>query len=151
MSTHGVTVSWHRNTPDFTYDTYVRDHRWEFPTGSVVHASAAVEYKGNPDLVDPEEAFVAALASCHMLTFLAVAARKRFVVDSYTDSAVGVLEKNDAGRLAVTRVTLRPTIVFGGDAKPSPAVIAKMHETSHHECFIANSVTTTVTVEPPAA
>ena len=150
MSEHTATVTWRRETPTFTYDDYRRDHRWEFGSGSLVHASAAPEYKGSPDLVNPEEALVAALSSCHMLTFLAIAARKRYVVDSYTDEAVGVLEKNEAGRFAVTRVTLRPKIVFSGETVPDEAAIAVLHEKAHENCFIANSVTTTVTVEAPA-
>jgi organic hydroperoxide reductase OsmC/OhrA len=150
MSEHVVTVSWRRETPDFTYDTYKRDHRWEFGSGSLVHASAAPEFRGNPDLVDPEEALVAALSSCHMLTFLAIASRKRYVVDSYTDAAVGYLEKNANGKLAVTRVTLRPRVTFSGDRQPAAADIDRMHHTAHEECFIANSVTTQITVEPVA-
>ncbi|MBC7542683.1 MAG: OsmC family protein [Candidatus Sericytochromatia bacterium] len=151
MSTHDVSVSWRRDRPDFTYDTYGRDHRWAFGTGSLVQASAAEAYKGNPDLVNPEEALVAALSSCHMLTFLAIAARRRFVVDSYVDDAMGYLEKNAAGRMAVTRVTLRPAIVFSGERPPSPAEIAHLHEAAHKECFIANSVTTVITVDSPLA
>ncbi len=113
MSEHRATVSWERGSVPFTYETYVRDHAWRFPGGTQIAASAAPEFKGNPDLVDPEGALVAALSSCHMLTFLAVAARKRLVVESYVDEAVGYLEKNEDGKLAITRVVLRPKISFG--------------------------------------
>ncbi len=151
MSEHRVTVSWDRGGRDFTYETYSRDHTWSFEGGTTVAASAAPAYKGNADLVDPEEAFVASLSSCHMLTFLALATKKRLVVERYTDRAVGVLEKNEDGRLAVTRVVLRPEIEFGGDRRPTPADLAELHEKAHDHCFIANSVKTEVTVEQAAA
>jgi len=118
-----------------------------FEGGSRVTASAAPAYRGNPAHVNPEEGLVAALSSCHMLTFLAVAAKKHFVVDHYTDQAVGFLDKNDKGKLAITRVILRPRIAFGGTTVPTPQEIAELHEQAHHGCFIANSVTTVVTIE----
>jgi organic hydroperoxide reductase OsmC/OhrA len=98
--------------------------------------------------VDPEEAFVAALSSCHLLTFLAIAARRRLVVDDYSDEAIGYLEKNAEGRLAVTRVVLRPRVAFGGAGPPATEELASLHELAHAQCFIANSVRTEVTVEP---
>ena len=147
MSQHCATIRWNRESPEFTYDSYNRAHQWEFDAGIEVAASSAPAYLGETDRVDPEEAFVAALASCHMLTFLALAAKKRIVVDSYTDEAVGFMEKNADGRLAITRVTLRPRIDFGGTNRPSSDEIAKLHGTAHEHCFIANSVRTTVTVE----
>ena len=100
-------------------------------------------------MTDPEEAFVAALSSCHMLTFLAIAATRRLTVDSYQDDAVGTLEKNDKGRLAMTRVVLRPRVVFGAESTPSADELQKMHQKAHAGCFIANSVTSDVVVEPP--
>src|SRR6478672_2397372 len=100
MSEHTVTVEWKRETPDFAYETYNRDHDWTFDAGITVRASATPAYQGNASCVDPEEAFVASLSSCHMLTFLAVAAKRRFVVDDNRDEAVGVLEKDADGRLA---------------------------------------------------
>ena len=148
MSEYKVTISWRRTSAGFTYEEYNREHTWSFDAGIQVRATAAPTYRGKPDGVDPEEAFVAALSSCHMLTFLAIAARKRLVVDSYDDDAVGYMEKNAQGRLAVTRVILRPRIRFGGAEAPSTEQLTKMHEQSHHECFIANSVLTNVTVEP---
>ena len=146
MSQHQATIEWQRGTEDFTYEAYSRDHGWSFPGGIEVAASAAPAFKGSPDRLDPEEAFVAAIASCHMLTFLALAARKRVVVERYQDHAVGVLEKNDDGRLAITQVTLRPKISFGGDP-PAAEELARLHQQSHHGCFIANSVQTAITVE----
>jgi organic hydroperoxide reductase OsmC/OhrA len=148
MSEHTVTVEWKRETADFGYQTYNRDHDWRFDGGTTVRASAAPGYLGNPQCVDPEEAFVAALSSCHMLTFLAIASRKKLVVDSYRDEALGLLEKDASGGLAITRVTLRPQVRFGGDKTPTSEEVAQMHDQAHHACFIANSVKTEVSVEP---
>jgi organic hydroperoxide reductase OsmC/OhrA len=146
MSEHKATISWSRGAHEFTYETYSRDHSWSFDGGIEIAGSAAPGYKGSPACVDPEEAFVAALSSCHLLTFLALAARKRFVVERYDDDAVGFMEKNEAGKLAVTRVELRPRIEFGGENRPSAAEIEHLHHLAHEDCFIANSVRTQVTV-----
>jgi len=148
MSEHKASISWQRGEREFTYDSYSRDHSWRFDGGVEIAGSAAPAYLGNPKHVDPEEAFVAAVASCHMLTFLAVAARKRIVVDRYEDEAVGHMEKNDAGKLAITRVTLRPRIRFGGAGAPTPKDVAQLHHLAHENCFIANSVRTEIEVEP---
>lgn len=149
MSEHHSKITWSRGDHEYTYDTYSRDHTWSFPGGETVPASSAPDFLGSPERVDPEEALVAALSSCHMLTFLALAARKRLVVESYDDAAVGTLEKNEDGRLAMTRVVLRPRIVWGGEA-PDAEAIEKMHHKAHEQCFIANSVKTEVVVEPAA-
>src|SRR5688500_9156474 len=101
MSEHTASVRWRRSSAEFTYESYNRAHEWHFDGGVSVPASAAPAYRGDVERVDPEEAFVAALSSCHILTFLAVAARKRFVVESYEDDAVGTMSKNEAGRLWV--------------------------------------------------
>lgn len=150
MSEHIATVRWARHTADFAYETYNRAHSWTFDSGVTVPGSAAPGFLGDPDRVDPEEAFVAALSSCHMLTFLAIAARKRFVVDTYIDQAVGVMDKGANGRLWVSTVTLRPAITFATDKGPDAAQLARLHAQAHDHCFIANSVKTTVRVEPPA-
>ena len=147
MSEHKVILEWKRETDRFSYETYNRDHVWIFEGGVRVPASAAPAYRGNPAHVNPEEALVAALSSCHMLTFLAVAAKKQYVVDRYDDSAVGFLEKNANGKLAITRVVLCPRVTFGGPNTPTQEQIQSLHERAHSECFIANSVTTVVTVE----
>ena len=146
MSEHRVNLTWKLGTPEFQYTTYNREHTWRFDGGVEVAASAAPAYRGKPENVDPEEAFVASLSSCHMLTFLAIAAKRRFRVEHYADEAVGFMEKNADGKLAVTRVVLRPSITFGGDRHPTAAELHEMHELSHGECFIANSVKTQVTV-----
>ncbi|MEX5219079.1 MAG: OsmC family protein [Nitrospira sp.] len=148
MSEHKITLEWKRETETFTYDTYNRDHVLVFEGGSKIMASAAQAYRGNPALANPEEAFIASLSSCHMLTFLAVAAKRKFIVDRYSDQAVGVLEKNAQGKIAVTRVRLRPSVTFSGPATPTSEQLAALHEDAHKGCFIANSVTTDVTVEP---
>ncbi len=145
MSEHFATVDWAAGPEPFTYETYTRDHAWQFPGAQPVAASAAPEYRGSAERVDPEQALVAAVASCHMLTFLAIAAKKRIEVLSYRDEAVGVLDRNAAGRLAITEVTLRPHIVFA--EAPSAEVLEKMHHLAHEQCFIANSVNCAVRVE----
>ena len=146
MSEHKATIRWSRGDRDFAYESYPRDHTWTFEGGVEVAASAAPACLGTAERVDPEEAFVAAVSSCHMLTFLAIAARKRLVVDRYDDDAVGLLEKNADGKLAVTRVTLRPRIAFGA-TPPAAEELARLHELAHENCFIANSVRTAIEVE----
>jgi organic hydroperoxide reductase OsmC/OhrA len=146
MSHHLATITWVRTTPDFTYDGYSRDHAVAFGTGATLEMSGAAEFRGNPALPNPEEQLVAALSSCHMLTFLAICARKRITVDRYVDAAHGVLAKNAAGKLAVTAVTLRPRIVFSGGNQPDGEALARLHHLAHEQCFIASSVTTEVTV-----
>ena len=148
MSEHRVSVKWARSKDDSSFESYNRDHAWTFESGIEIKASAAPEFQGNPDCVDPEEALVGALSSCHMLTFLAIAAKKRLTVDHYEDNAVGFLEKNADGRLAVTRATLRPKVIWGDDKTHTIEEIEKMHESAHRACFIANSVLTEVSIEP---
>ncbi len=148
MSEHLAKIAWQRDGKPFDYESYSRNHVWSFASGREVAASAAPDFLGDADRVDPEAAFVAAVASCHMLTFLAIAARKRLTVERYEDDAVGTLAKNEDGRLAVTKVVLRPRITFSGDA-PSAEQIDKMHHQSHAACFIANSVRSEVVVEAP--
>jgi len=145
MSEHKATVRWNRNGKDFTYKGYSRDHVW-VANGNEIPASATPQYLGNPNRVDPEAGLVSALSSCHMLTFLAVAASKGFVVESYEDEAVGHLEKNANGKFAVTRVELHPKIAFGGAKQPTAEDLDALHEKAHKECFIANSVLTDVKV-----
>jgi organic hydroperoxide reductase OsmC/OhrA len=129
--------------------TYNRAHEWQF-TATKVPASAAKEYRGESDRVNPEEALVAALSSCHMLVFLAIAAKRKLALDSYSDAAVGVLEKNADGKLAITRVTLRPKIVWSNGVTVSAEDLALMHHDAHEGCFIASSVKTEVSVAAQA-
>jgi len=147
MSEHHATITWQRSSADFTWQTYNRAHEWRF-TAATVPASAAKEYRGDESRVNPEEALVASLSACHMLTFLAVAAKRKLSLDAYEDDAVGVLEKNAAGKLAITRVTLRPKVVWSPGVAVSAQDLAKMHHDAHEGCFIASSVKTEVTVAP---
>ena len=146
MSEHRATIEWERGHGKFRYSSYPRDHTWTFEGGVQVSASAAPGYLGNPDFVDPEEAYVASLASCHMLTFLAIAVRKGLVVDRYRDAATGFMGRNADGKMTVARVVLHREVSLGSPA-PSPEAFEKLHEIAHEECFIANSVRTAVTVE----
>ena len=146
MSEHKATIVWARNGADFGYKTYPRDHAWRFDNGIEIPGSAAPAFLGNPDRVDPEGAFVAAQASCHMLTFLALASNRGFVVDSYEDCAVGHLGKNANGKMAVVRIDLHPQIAFSGAKLPAQTDLDWLHDKAHKECFIANSVNTEVTV-----
>ena len=147
MSEHKVSLRWERGDAAFEYPKYPRNHTWKFDGGHEMTATAAPAYLGDPKNVDPEEAFVAALSSCHMLTFLAYACKKKFVLDEYTDDAVGHMEKNAEGRLAITKVELHPKLKFSGEKQPTDADLEDMHHFAHENCFIANSVKTTVTVE----
>ena len=147
MSEHKITLTWKRGDTPFEYQKYSRDHTWKFDGGHEMQASAAPAYLGNPKLVDPEEAFVASLSSCHMLTFLVIAAKKKFVVDEYMDDAVGHMEKNAEGRLAITHATLNQKLKFSGDKQPTAQEIEEMNHAAHEQCFIANSVKTEITVE----
>ena len=147
MSEHHASIKWQRSSADFTWQTYNRAHEWRF-TATTVPASATKEFRGDENRVNPEEALVAALSACHMLTFLAVAAKRKLSLDSYEDEAVGVLEKNATGKLAITRVTLRPRIAWSAGVTVAAEDLAKMHHDAHEGCFIANSVKTEVAVTP---
>ena len=150
MSEHHAGLRWQRTSPDFTYDGYNRSHEILFKNGDVVlPASSAPAFLGDADRVDPEEAFVASLSACHMLTFLAICARKRITVESYADDAVGYLEKARDGKFWMSRVVLHPRIRFAQGGTPDPATLYHLHHDSHEHCFIANSVRTDVTVALP--
>jgi len=151
MSTYTATIRWHRSgNGDFTKGQYSRAHEWSFDGGIVLAASASPHVVSapwsDPGGVDPEEAFVASLSSCHMLFFLDYARRDGWTVDSYHDDAEGLMDKRADGKMAVSRVTLRPRIIWHGVA-PDEDDIAELHHRAHADCFIANSVTTEVTVE----
>ena len=151
MSDHHAAVRWTRETADFAYESYNRAHVLVFKDGGiVVDASAAPAFRGDAARVDPEEAFVGSLASCHMLSFLAICARKRLAVDSYADDAVGRLELGPNGKFWIGHVTLRPQARFTPGTAVSRELLADLHHRAHEECFIANSVKTAVAVEPVA-
>jgi organic hydroperoxide reductase OsmC/OhrA len=154
MSTHtyDVQVRWSRGDAVFTDNRYSRVHTWHFDGGIEVPASSSPHVVRLPlssaEAVDPEEAFVASISSCHMLWFLSIAAAAGLRVDRYVDKAEGVMGKNAAGKTAVTRVTLHPSVTFSGAKVPTPAEIVELHHKAHDECFIANSVTTDIRCEP---
>jgi len=152
MSTYTATIRWNRDpSTDFAKGQYSRAHEWVFDGGLTVPASPSPHIVpapwNDPAGVDPEEAFVASLSSCHMLFFVDFARRAGFVVDSYIDEAEGVLDKRADGKMAMTRVTLRPRVEFSGANPPSAEELADLHRRAHDACFIANSVTTEVGVE----
>ncbi len=152
---YSATIAWDRNGAVFTDNRYSRGHLWTFDGGVEIAASASPQIVPLPfsaeAAVDPEEAFIASLASCHMLWFLSIAAEQGYVVDRYTDHAVGVMGRNSDGQLAITAVTLYPHVRFAGERVPSAQEHAAMHARAHHECFIANSVKTEVRCEPATA
>lgn len=152
MSEYTANVRWLRGGAKFTDNRYSRRHVWRFDGGVEVPGSSSPHSVPLPlsvaAAVDPEEAFVASLSSCHMLWFLSIAAKRGFVVDAYDDDAIGVMAKNAEGKLAMTTVTLRPTVRFVGEKTPDRAEIDAMHHEAHEECFIANSVKTEVRCEP---
>jgi organic hydroperoxide reductase OsmC/OhrA len=154
MSTHTAVITWRRGDAAFVDNRYSRGHTWGFDGGAEVQASSSPSSVpaplSIPSAVDPEEAFVASLSSCHMLWFLAIAAKQGWLIDGYVDHAVGHLEKNEEGRLAITRVVLRPLVTFGTGSMPAAAQLRELHDRAHHECYIANSVRTIVTVELPS-
>ena len=146
-----ATVTWTRDGAVFTDQRYSRAHSWGFDGGITVPASSSPLSVRLPysvaEAVDPEEAFVAALASCHMLTFLYVAAKQGFVVDAYADDAVGEMTKNERGKMWVSKVILAPAITFTGEKRPSPEQLDELHHLAHEECYIANSVKSEVIVQ----
>ena len=151
MSTYTATIRWSRKGGEFANGQYGREHEWTFDGGTIVPASASPENvppgTADPKGVDPEEAFIAAISSCHMLFFIDFARRAGFIVDDYVDTADGVLEKRAHGKIAMTRVILRPRPTFSGDRHADDAAIADLHHPAHEACFIANSVNTEVTIE----
>ncbi len=155
MAQHTAEVLWLRDGQHFLDNRYSRRHLIRFDGGLEVPASSSPHVvplpMSDPSAMDPEEAFVAALSSCHMLWFLSIAAKRKFRVDRYFDSAVGVMEKDAAGKMAVTVVTLRPEVAFSGERLPTPMQIEQMHHDAHELCFIANSVKTEVRCEPVPA
>ena len=155
MSEHKATISWKRTSPDFLAGKYSREHTWTFDGGLTVAASPSPSVVpapwSNAANIDPEEAFVASLSSCHMLTYLHLASRQGFQVDSYSDEAIGVMTKNEKGVPWISAVTLHPRITYSGGKLPSPADEEHLHHAAHEQCFIANSVKTNVSVQAAAS
>jgi organic hydroperoxide reductase OsmC/OhrA len=152
MAEYTALISWSHSRGDFLAGTYSREHTWTFDGGAVVPASPSPfsvrSPYSNAASVDPEEAFIAAISSCHMLTFLYLAYKQGFDVGSYDDHAAGVTAKNERGATWVSSVVLRPRIVYRGERAPTPEEERQLHHHSHQECYIANSVKTEITVVP---
>ena len=148
MSEHTAALRWSRHGRDFSYESFSRDHELTFENGQKTLASSAPAVLGNPEALNPETLLVGSLSSCHMLTFLAICAKRGYVVDHYDDAASGLLDKNAEGRMAITRITLRPKVVFSGEKQPTAEELAKLHERAHANCFIGSSIRADVAVEP---
>ena len=152
MSEYTAEILWQRGDQDFLANTYSRRHSLRFDGGAEWAGSSSPHVVPLPfsdaSAVDPEEAFVASLSSCHMLWFLTMAVKRKFCVDRYFDAASGGMEKNADGKMAMTVVTLRPEVTFSGENLPTREQIEHMHHRAHEECFIANSVKTEVRCEP---
>lgn len=152
MSEHTARVSWLRgDNEDYINHKYSRGHEWSFDGGVRIPASSSPHVVPLPYSieanVDPEEAFVASLSSCHMLFFLSITAKGKFIVDAYVDNAVGLIEKDTDGRMSMTKVKLRPKVKFSGERQPTFQQLEKMHHQSHEQCFLANSVKTEIVTE----
>ncbi|WP_054112589.1 OsmC family protein [Marinagarivorans algicola] len=152
MSEYYAEVKWLRGNEETYIDNkYSRSHLWKFDGGITVQASSSPHVVPLPYSVeanvDPEEAFVASLSSCHMLFFLSIAAKRKFTIDEYVDNAVGIMEEGEDKKISMTKVTLRPKVTFSGNKQPTMEQIEKMHHQSHEQCFIANSVKTEVVTE----
>jgi len=150
MSEHKARITWKRTGPDFLKGKYSREHTWTFDSGVTVPASSSPSVVpapfSNANAVDPEEAFVASLSSCHMLTYVWLASRAGFIVDCYEDDATGTMAKNERGVPWVNEVTLHPKISYSGEKQPTPDDEEHLHHSAHEQCFIANSVKTEVKV-----
>lgn len=152
MHRYEAHIAWQRDGTRFTDHRYSRGHTWRFDGGVTVPASSSPASVPLPysvaGAVDPEEALVAATSSCHMLWFLALAAKQGFVVDRYVDEAFGIMERNAEGKQMISRITLRPAIDFGGEAVPTAEQLQALHRRAHEECYIANSLKSEVVVVP---
>ncbi|MCW9708427.1 OsmC family protein [Fodinibius salsisoli] len=152
MAHYNSTIRWQRNGATFTDNRYKRSHEWHFDGGEIVKASSSPEVVpvplSDPAAVDPEEAFIASLSSCHMLWFLSIAAKHGFIIDRYQDKAEGLMAKNDSDRLAITQVTLHPEVTYLKDSAPGIKENMDMHHEAHEQCFIANSVHTEIQIKP---
>lgn len=153
MSQHTAVIEWQRGEQPFSDNKYSRAHNWTFDGGAVVRGSSTPSAMIPPPLsdeaaVDPEEALVAAVSSCHMMFFLAYARKEGFIVDNYRDAAEGTLGKDERGKMSITDIVLRPAVSWSGDKLPDAAMIADLHHRAHEACYIGNSVRSTVTVEP---
>ena len=152
MSEYYATIKWQRQESEkFSDNKYSRAHTWEFDGGQIVQASSSPHVVPLPysleNNIDPEEAFIASLSSCHMLFFLSIASKRRYVIESYHDAASGLMQLDSNNKMSMTDVTLNPKIVFSGDKQPTQKQINKIHHQAHEQCFIANSVMTKIHIK----
>jgi organic hydroperoxide reductase OsmC/OhrA len=150
MSEHRATIRWQNTSTDFLKGKFSREHSWTFDGGAIIKASSSPSVVplpySNPEAVDPEEAFVAAVSSCHMLTFVYLAGRQGFQVEAYSDDAVGHVTKDEKGVPWISSIDLFPKITYAGTKSPTPAEEETLHHKAHQQCFIANSVRTKINV-----
>ena len=152
MSQYFATIEWNKKaSASFVDNQYSRAHQWKFDGGAIIDASSSPHVVPLPysieTHVDPEEAFIASISSCHMLFFLSIAAKRRYVIEKYTDEASGIMELDDNNKISMTSVTLQPKIMFSGDRQPTAKQIDKIHHQAHGQCFIANSVNTKIHIK----
>lgn len=147
MAQHKTTITWQRINSDFSYETYDRTHKITFGTGSQIEASNPAEYFGKAELPNPEELMISALASCYMLTFLAVACKQGFTVDRYMDDAIGITGKNAQGKNCITEITLKPRVTFSSAHRPAAETLSRMREKAHEHCFISNSINALLNID----
>lgn len=148
MSTFSIALDWRRTTPDFDHKTFDRSHIWRLAGGQIVRGSAAPDYSGDPEMSNPEEALLAALSSCHMLTFLTIAALRKLTVDRYEDEPAAELGKNEKGKMMISRLTLRPLVIFSDATIPDAGAVRELHRKAKENCFIANSLLSEMILEP---
>lgn len=147
MANHSASIHWQRNGQDFNYETYDRIYTIKFGGGKNIQASNPKDYFGKSELPNPEELLVSALSGCYMQTFLAVACKNGYIIDSYLDNAIGITNKNVHGKISVTEITLHPQIKFADSKLPDDDAINKMREKAHANCFISNSINSQINIE----
>ncbi len=147
-----TSIIWHKGKEEIFLDgQYKRTHQWIMKGGMILNASASPEIvpipMSDPALIDPEEAFLSSVSSCHMLFFLSIAARKKLVIDSYQDTPIAIMGKNENGKMAVQSITLQPKVVFGEGKAPNEKTLNRIHQIAHANCFLANSINTKITIQ----
>ena len=148
MSEHSIQLTWLKNDPEFEYEKYDRTHEIQFNGGQSIKSSATKEFLGDDSHANPEELMASALSSCHMLTFLAIASKKKLVVEKYEDNPIAVLEKGSSGKLQITKIILKPKVTFSTGTTIDKESLDKLHESAHRNCFIGNSISSEISVEP---
>ncbi|TGK11214.1 OsmC family protein [Leptospira stimsonii] len=148
MSEHTIGLNWKKGPEDFKYDSYDRTHILQYAGGQTLNGSSTTETYGKSEHANPEELLASSVCSCHFLTFLAVAAKSRYIVSAYEDKAIAILEKNSEGKMVVTKIDLYPKVTFEGEKIPDQEVLIELHEKAHRNCFISNSIKSEVKIHP---